>query len=214
MRIYNLKKASIPKVVVLATGLVAALLVGTLGPPAAQAFPTRARDCTQCHGSGAVSGTVSAVPSTTTPTAGGAYTVLVTPPTGSGDTGYWIANSTSAGTTGTSVVSGGGTGTSAPTYTASMTAPASAGTYYYKVWAVKGMPDPSAARIALAGSRSPPGKPSETTRSIVTAEWLEREPTSTAFTIDGRFGRGSNSQICDFIANAWLRSCMIDEPSP
>ena len=39
-------------------------------------------------------------------------------------------------------------------------------------------------------------------------------PFLTAATIDGRFGRGSRSQICDFIAKAWLRSCMIDEPSP
>ena len=37
---------------------------------------------------------------------------------------------------------------------------------------------------------------------------------STACTIDGRFGRGSTSHICDFIAKAWLRSCMIEEPSP
>jgi hypothetical protein len=37
---------------------------------------------------------------------------------------------------------------------------------------------------------------------------------ATARTIDGRFGRGSTSQICDFIAKAWLRSCMIEEPSP
>ena len=40
------------------------------------------------------------------------------------------------------------------------------------------------------------------------------KPSSTALTIDGRFGRGSRSQICDFIAKAWLRSCMIEEPSP
>ena len=40
------------------------------------------------------------------------------------------------------------------------------------------------------------------------------KPFSTACTIDGRFGRGSTSHICDFIAKAWLRSCMIEEPSP
>ena len=40
------------------------------------------------------------------------------------------------------------------------------------------------------------------------------KPCPTAFTIEGRFGRGSISQNCDFIANAWLRSCMIEEPSP
>jgi hypothetical protein len=40
------------------------------------------------------------------------------------------------------------------------------------------------------------------------------KPISTALTIDGKFGRGSTSQICEFIAKAWLRSCMIEEPSP
>ena len=36
----------------------------------------------------------------------------------------------------------------------------------------------------------------------------------TDFTIEGRFGRGSSNQIWLFIANAWLRSCMMEEPSP
>src|SRR3984957_14698158 len=40
------------------------------------------------------------------------------------------------------------------------------------------------------------------------------KPSSTAFTIDGRLGRGSSSQICDFIANACERSSMMEEPSP
>ena len=41
------------------------------------------------------------------------------------------------------------------------------------------------------------------------------KPSSTALTIDSAgSGRGSSSQICDFIAKAWLRSCMIEEPSP
>ena len=39
-------------------------------------------------------------------------------------------------------------------------------------------------------------------------------PFSTIRTIVGRSGRGSSSQICDFIANACVRSCMIEEPSP
>ena len=55
-------------------------------------------------------------------------------------------------------------------------------------------------------------------RSIsITGEWLASEsakPCLTAATIDGRFGRGSSSQTCDFMAKAWLRSCMIEEPSP
>ncbi len=37
---------------------------------------------------------------------------------------------------------------------------------------------------------------------------------STARTMLGRLGRGSSSQIWLFIANACVRSCMIDEPSP
>ena len=51
----------------------------------------------------------------------------------------------------------------------------------------------------------------------ITGVWLADEssnPSLTERTIAGRLGRGSSSQICDFIANAWLRSCMIDEPSP
>ena len=40
------------------------------------------------------------------------------------------------------------------------------------------------------------------------------KPCSTAATIDSRFGRGSSSQSCDFIAKAWVRSCMMLEPSP
>jgi hypothetical protein len=40
------------------------------------------------------------------------------------------------------------------------------------------------------------------------------KPSSTALTMLSRFGRGSSSQIWDFIAKAWLRSCMMEEPSP
>ena len=39
-------------------------------------------------------------------------------------------------------------------------------------------------------------------------------PSSTSLTIVSRLGRGSISQIWLFIAKAWLRSCMIEEPSP
>ena len=40
------------------------------------------------------------------------------------------------------------------------------------------------------------------------------KPFSTMSTMVCTFGRGSSSHICDFIAKAWLRSCMIEEPSP
>jgi|GEM_PF-1728358 len=137
---------SIAKVAVLAAGLAAAVLVATINPPPAQAFPSKQQDCTNCHGVGTPAGTVNAVPSTTTPVAGATYTVLVTEPANAADptsdTGYWIANSTAAGVTGTTTgVYAGADGTAAATRTATMTAPAAAGTYYYKVWAVKGHSD-------------------------------------------------------------------------
>ena len=39
-------------------------------------------------------------------------------------------------------------------------------------------------------------------------------PSDTACTIDGKLGRGSSSHICDFMAKACERSCMMLEPSP
>jgi hypothetical protein len=147
MRIIRLKKISISKIAVLATGLTAAVLVATVSPPPAQAFPSRAQDCTNCHGS-ALAGTVTAVPSTTTPAAGAAYTVdiaIIT--TAAGNAGYWIANSDAAGVTGSSVLFGGDT--AATTYMAAMTAPASAGVYYYKVWGSQGSQAEGQANFAL-----------------------------------------------------------------
>src|SRR5665811_2607725 len=143
LRIASLKRKTIPKVAVLVMGLTAAVLVATINPAPAQAYPSRVAECIQCHGTGTVAGTVTAVPSTTTPAAGATYTVLITPPANAADptsdTGYWIANSDADGVTGTSTdVLGGAAGTGAATYTADMTAPAAAGTYYYKVWAVHG----------------------------------------------------------------------------
>ena len=143
MRIFSLKRMAIPKVAVLAAALAVGIFAATVDPLPAQAFPSKQANCTNCHGPGTVGGTVNAVPSTTTPAAGATYTVAITMPANAdepaGDTGYWIANSTAAGATGlTTGVYGGNTGTSALTYTATMTAPAAAGTYYYKVWAVKG----------------------------------------------------------------------------
>ena len=144
MRICKLNRASLAKIAVLLTGLAAAILAVTLSPQAAHAFPSKQQDCTNCHGVGTPAGTVNAVPSTSTPAAGATYTVLVTEPANAagGDTGYWIANSTAAGVTGTSTgVYAGNDGTLAATRTATMTAPAAAGTYWYKVWAVKGHSD-------------------------------------------------------------------------
>ena len=132
-RISGLKSMAIPKVALVATALAGGLLVSTVDARPAQAFPSKAQDCTSCHGTGTVAGTVTAVPSTATPALSAAYTVAVgiTSPS-TGDTGYWIANSTAAGVTGTSVKYGGAAGTNAATYSVAMTAPAVAGTYYYK----------------------------------------------------------------------------------
>ncbi len=123
----------------------ALLLVASITRPAS-ATPDRQKNCTNCHGSGSVAGTVTATPSTATPAPSASYNVTITisaNPNG-GDTGYWIANSDAAGTTGTSVKFGGQVGTSQPQYVVAMTAPAAAGTYYYKVWANQGLDDASA----------------------------------------------------------------------
>jgi hypothetical protein len=124
--------------------LAGGLVLTSLDAGPVLATPSRARDCTGCHGTGSVSGTVSARPSTSNPSAGAAYTVAITPPANpnGGQVGYWIANSTAAGATGASTGVMGGP-TSATSFTARMTAPTTAGTYYYKVWAVHGPDDSS-----------------------------------------------------------------------
>ena len=147
LKIYSLKRNAIPKLAVLATGLTAAILVATINPVPAQAFPNKQQDCTGCHGPGTVGGTTTATPSTLTPAAGAAYTVAITisANASAGDTGYWIANSDAAGVTGTTTgVYGGYSGSGALSYAAPMTAPAASGTYFYKVWAVNGPTDASA----------------------------------------------------------------------
>jgi len=73
-----LKRISLPKVAVLATGLTAAILVAMMGPSTAQAYPSEQSKCSACHS--AASGPVTAIPSATTMAANTAYTVLVTPP--------------------------------------------------------------------------------------------------------------------------------------
>jgi len=128
LKIFSIKKASMPKVAVLATGLTTAVLVATLNPQAAQAFPSKADDCTICHTPG---GSTTAAPSTLTPAGGATYTVaitLATNPAG-GNSGYAIVPVTAG--TGTA-----NAGDLAPdlSYSATMTAPAAAGTYVYNVY--------------------------------------------------------------------------------
>ena len=119
----------------LALVIVAALAVVTAG--AASATPSKSTPCTSCH-TGAASGAVTAAPSTSTPAAGAAYTVAISIGlASSGNTGYHIAQTDVAGTATTWVAVSAGPG-SQTSWTANMTAPATAGTYYYKVWCVKG----------------------------------------------------------------------------
>jgi hypothetical protein len=135
LKIYSVKRKTIPKIAVLVTGLTAAILAATISPQAAQAYP-RAASCTGCHAdaAGAVS-TVTATPSTATPASGATYTVAITltaNPTG-GNTGYGIVPIAPA----TEKTFGGNTGTQLA-FTATMVAPAAAGTYSYTVWTNQG----------------------------------------------------------------------------
>jgi hypothetical protein len=129
----RIRPASI--LLVLAIAAAALLAVVLAGP--ASATPSKTTVCTGCH-SGAASGTVTATPSTATPAAGAAYTVAISNGlSSSGNTGYHVAQTDAAGaaTTWLTVYGGPAAQTS---WTAGMTAPAAPGTYYYKVWNVKG----------------------------------------------------------------------------
>ena len=136
MKIYNLKRMTIPKVAVLVTGLTAAVLVATINPTPAQATP-RASNCTGCH-AGATTSTVTATPSTATPAPGATYQVAITltaNPNG-GNTGYGIVPIAPA----VEKTFGGDTGTQLA-FTATMVAPTAAGTYSYTVWTNQGPTD-------------------------------------------------------------------------
>jgi hypothetical protein len=153
LKIYSLKRMTLPKVAVLAAGLAAAVLVTTINPLAAQATP-RAANCAGCHSSatGAVS-TVTAVPSTATPAAGATYTVAITMsanPLG-GNTGFGVVAVAPAPAP-APIVRGGPS--AALSYTATMVAPAAAGTYSYTVYTNQGLDDASVATpVALTGSK-------------------------------------------------------------
>ncbi len=121
--------------VVLAVAVAAVLAAVIAGP--ASATPSKTTACTSCH-NGTASGTVTATPSTSTPASGAAYTVAINIGlTAGGNTGYRVAQTDVGGTTTDwmAVYAGPGSQTS---WTASMTAPATPGTYYYKVWCAKG----------------------------------------------------------------------------
>jgi hypothetical protein len=158
LKIYNLKKVSIPKIAVLATGLTAAILVATISPQAAQAFPDKQTDCTGCHGVGAAPGfmTMNFLNGPTTMPANTDYAIqiLMNANVNDGASGWWIANSDASGVTSTAATvcrdAWGVTPPIAPacyggpalsqSFAARMTAPATPGVHWYKVFMVHGKP--------------------------------------------------------------------------
>ena len=154
MRIYSLKRTTIPKIAVLATGLTAAILAATINPAPAQAYPTYASTCTPCHTAG---GSVSATPSSATPASGAAYTVALafTGGTSGANSGYWISGNGVSLTGGPAAVS---------SYSVAMTAPAAAGTYTYLVWMRQGVA--SSKSFSITVGAPPTTTPPPTTTRI------------------------------------------------
>ncbi len=120
---HRVKRMSIPKLAVLATGLTAAMLAVTMTPHAAQAMPTYGTGCTGCHTAG---GSVTATPSVTSLAPGAAYTVALRFTGGSSPVGYAITGN-------------GANVTASNAGPASMTAPAAVGSYTYTVWMRSGV---------------------------------------------------------------------------
>jgi hypothetical protein len=168
VRTLNLKKMSIPKIAVLATGAAAALLAATISPaPIAQAYPTPPRSaCTGCHTSG---GSVSATPSIATPAPGAPYTVTLAFTGGAGgNTGYWISGNSE------NIIGSAATGS---TRTQAMSAPAAAGSYTYTVWMRDGTAATSTYTITVgAAPTTPPVTTSPVTTSPVTTSPVTTPP--------------------------------------
>ena len=138
---FSLKKMSIPKAAVLATGLTAAVLVAMLGPSAATASPSKQSNCTGCHNAG---GSVKATPASATQAPNASYKVALAYTGGDGSAnGFWISGN------GVNV-----TGSSATT--ATMTAPAAAGTYTYTVWVRSGVAATTTYSITVSAPTSAP----------------------------------------------------------
>jgi hypothetical protein len=136
LKTLHLTRMSLPKIAVLATGLTAAILVGTMSPQAAQAHPNYASTCVPCHDAG---GSVAANPSSATLAPGAAYTVALTFTGGTSPVGYWISGN------GASVF--GSDAGPAP-----MTAPAAAGSYTYTVWMRSGVAATTTYSITVAAA--------------------------------------------------------------
>jgi len=160
-----LKKMSIPKVTVLATGMAVALLAATMSPQAATASPSQASDCSACHPAG---GSLTATPSGTSIAGGAAYTVALAYTGGTGSpAGFWISGN-GASVTGSSATS------------AAMTAPAAAGTYSYTVWVRSGSVASATYSITVAGTGTTPTTPAAgtapTTPALASGPGVEADP--------------------------------------
>ena len=177
MKIFSLKRMTIPKVAVLVTGITAALLVATVGAVPAQAKPGYTQDCTGCHGSGF---SFTATPSTATPASGATYTVKFS----SSVDGYWI--------TGSGVSAAGGSASSV-----SVKAPAAAGAYTYNVYARNGNGGKTTYNITV-GSVAPPTTPPTSTTpppagAAPTASFTATSRTGVAPVVVGLTGSATNN---------------------
>jgi|SRR5450631_50361 len=165
VKTFTLKKMSLPKIAVLATGAVAALLAVTLSPQAASAHPALASACSSCHTAG---GSVVGTPSAATVAPGASYTVALAFTGGTSPVGYWISGN------GASV-----TGSNAGPV--SMTAPAAAGSYTYTVWMRSGVVATSTYTIKVAATVPPTTVP-PTTAPPTTVPPTTVPPTSSTTT--------------------------------
>ena len=183
MKTISLPKMSLPKIGVLVTGLAAAILVVTMNPQVAHAYPTKAQNCANCH-SGATSTATTATPSTTSPVAGATYTVAITlaaNPAG-GNSGYAIVPVAPD-----TMMTNAGNTASLTSYTATMTAPAASGTYTYTVYTNMGPTNAGQTgsavySITVAGGSTapPPTTPPVTTTPATTTPVATAPPVMAA----------------------------------
>jgi hypothetical protein len=153
LKIINLKKMSLPKVAVLATGAVAALLAAVISPATvASAHVGYTQACNSCHSAG---GSVKATPAAGNKLPGASYNVALAFTGGSSPSGFWISGN-GVNLTGSSSTS------------ATMKAPAAAGTYTYTVWVRAGVVASTTYSITVAAAPTTTTPPVTTTTPPVT----------------------------------------------
>ncbi len=165
MRILRVKRLTIPKIAVLATGLAVAGLVATLNPAPAQAFTGKTEVCTGCHTAG---GSVTATSLSPTVASGAAYTVALDFTGGTSPNAFWISGN------GANVTGSGAT-------SASMTAPVAAGSYTYTVWVRSGVAASTTYTITVgAATTTAPATTAPVTTAPVTTAPVTTAPVTTA----------------------------------